>query len=64
MSIETRKCGNCFQVKPVTEFYPKRPFNSKPTYQSRCKACNSEVVKGWKMRKKQREMEAFVRGES
>lgn len=41
---ETRKCRNCFKTKPITEFYRKRPDG----YQYRCKACNAEVVRGYK----------------
>lgn len=40
--MATKKCSNCFQVKPVSEFYRKLDG-----YQSRCKACNAEVVAGY-----------------
>lgn len=33
-----KKCSNCFQTKPVSEFYRK-----KNRYQARCKGCNAEV---------------------
>lgn len=45
---EQRKCSNCFQWKPEYLFYRKLDG-----YQSRCKACNAEVVKGYRLRKKE-----------
>lgn len=42
-----KKCGNCFQIKPVTEFYKK--LNG---YQWNCKACNAEVKYGYYDRKR------------
>ncbi len=37
-----KPCSNCFQVKPLAEFYKKLSG-----FQSRCKACNAEVVRGY-----------------
>jgi hypothetical protein len=34
-----KRCNNCFETKPLTEFYVKRGFG----YQSRCKKCNAEI---------------------
>lgn len=45
-----KKCSNCFQLKPLTEFYVKR-WKGKEAHQSRCKACNAEVVRGYRRRK-------------
>lgn len=42
MDRPVKKCSNCFKTKPVSEFY--RKLNH---YQSRCKACNAEVVAGY-----------------
>lgn len=41
--IGGKKCGNCFKYKPLEMFYTR-----KDTHQSRCKACNREVVLAWK----------------
>lgn len=38
----SKKCSNCFQVKPLEAFYRKLR-----AHQSRCKACNAEVVRGY-----------------
>ena len=46
--MKFKKCSNCFDSKPVSEFYVKRPSG----YQSRCKKCNPEVCKGYRERKK------------
>lgn len=45
--IGGKKCLNCFRFKPVTEFYAKLDG-----YQSRCKACNAEVVRGYHHQRK------------
>lgn len=46
---ETKKCINCYQVKPVTEFYLKSQNEfGKKYWQTRCKACNSEVQAGYR----------------
>jgi hypothetical protein len=45
----TRKCSNCFRAKPVSEFYRKLA-----SYQSRCKACNAEVVRSFAHSRRQR----------
>lgn len=45
-----KKCSNCFQTKPLDDFYVKRPSG----HQSRCKACNTEVVAGYKARAHQK----------
>lgn len=44
---DKKKCSNCFQIKPLSEFYRKLK-----RYQSRCKACNAEVVRGYMERKR------------
>lgn len=44
----TKKCSNCFQVKPLDQFY--RKLNR---HQSRCKLCNAEVVRGYMQRRKE-----------
>lgn len=53
-----KKCSNCFQLKPLTEFYVKRPNG----HQSRCKSCNAEVVAAYKKAKFQRDFSAWVKG--
>lgn len=40
-----KKCSNCFQFKPLDEFYRKIDG-----HQARCKACNAEVVRGYRER--------------
>jgi hypothetical protein len=59
MKPQEKKCSNCFKVKPVTEFY--RKLND---YQSRCKACNSEVVCAYakRLREKKRDLLLFKAG--
>lgn len=53
-----KKCSNCFETKPVTEFYVKhtklKDGTIRPGHQSRCKACNPEVVAGYHARARQR----------
>ena len=46
-----KKCSNCFEFKTHAEFYT-RVQSGKITTQSRCKACNAEVCKGWRERKR------------
>lgn len=46
-----KRCSNCFQKKPLTEFYRKLAST-----QSRCKSCNAEVVRGYAVRRREREM--------
>jgi hypothetical protein len=41
-----RKCNNCFQIKPLTEFYKK-----KAGHQYACKSCAKELVYGYRLRK-------------
>lgn len=53
-----KKCSNCFKEKPLNEFYLKRPTG----FQSRCKACNNEVCKGYRKRKFQKEFSAYIHG--
>ena len=52
IQIETKKCSNCFKIKPVSEFYTRRDG-----HQSRCKDCNNEVCKGYQSEKKLREQD-------
>lgn len=40
-----KKCSNCFTVKNISYFYRKLK-----SYQSRCKSCNAEVVRGYRKR--------------
>lgn len=40
---QNHKCSNCFQIKPISEFYQKGDG-----YQSRCKACNNEVCSAYR----------------
>jgi hypothetical protein len=49
-----KKCSNCFQSKPLSEFYVKRSpgYRNGVGYQSRCKTCNAEVVRGYALRKR------------
>jgi hypothetical protein len=54
-----KKCSNCFQVKVLCDFYPKRPDG----YQSRCKDCNAEVCRAYKKRKQQKDFSAWVKNE-
>lgn len=42
-----KKCSNCFKLKPTQEFYTRRSGYQ----QSRCKACNAEVVRGYRERR-------------
>lgn len=49
MSVQEKRCGNCFQTKPVTEFYKKLDG-----YKWNCKACNPEVVRGFYERKREK----------
>jgi hypothetical protein len=44
-----KRCPNCFQEKPESEFFPRR-VGAKVRLQSRCRACNVEVVAGWRKR--------------
>lgn len=53
-----KKCSNCFQLKPLTDFYVKRAQNS---YQSRCKKCNPEVCKAYAKRRFQRDFSDWVK---
>lgn len=57
--MKTKKCSNCFEEKPLNEFYVKREKQGRYVYrQSRCKACNPEVVASY--RKQRRERERYV----
>lgn len=42
-----KKCGNCFKVKSITDFYVSR---AKGEAQHRCKACNAEVCRSYEER--------------
>lgn len=50
--LSMKKCSNCFQVKSATEYYRK-----KERLQSRCKACNAEVVAAYSKRAKQKKIQ-------
>jgi len=57
----TRRCYNCFQTKPLSEFYRKgrRPPPLRlADFQARCKGCNAEVVRGYNQRKRYKESRA------
>ena len=41
--MKTKKCSNCGEVKPLTEFYKNKGM--KDGYQYECKKCNSERYK-------------------
>lgn len=50
--ISEKKCSNCFQVKPISEFH--RKGNG---YQSRCKdPCNNEVARAWRKKAQERKI--------
>jgi hypothetical protein len=53
--MKTRNCSNCFTEKPLTEFYAKRIKTRngvRLSTQSRCKACNREVVLSYQVRRR------------
>jgi hypothetical protein len=42
-------CINCFAWKPIEQFYKKVDLARRVhSYQSRCRACNAEVVTAWR----------------
>ncbi len=44
--IKTKRCSECGEVKPVTEFYKRRQRNGELSgYQHTCKACAATVRK-------------------
>lgn len=49
-----KRCSNCFQEKPLDQFYKKLD-----RYQARCKSCNTEVCFVYRNRKRPRKVEAF-----
>lgn len=51
---QMRRCSNCFQIKPLRDFYRK-----KNGYQSRCKPCNAEVHYCWANRYKPEKIERY-----
>jgi hypothetical protein len=50
-----KKCSNCFQVKPISEFYRKCD-----RHQSRCKSCNAEVCFVYRNRLRPKKIEAYL----
>lgn len=50
-----KRCSNCFQTKPVDQFYVKRGYG----HQSRCKLCNREVCYVWANRHKPWKIERY-----
>lgn len=50
-----KKCSNCFKAKPLAEFYRKRD-----RHQSRCKACNAEVVYCWNNKNRPDRVEKYL----
>lgn len=55
--MTSRKCRNCFQVKPLEAFYVKR-WKGRIDHQYHCKACHAEVVRGYARAKRGREIQA------
>lgn len=52
--LGNKKCSNCFRIRPLERFYPKRDRKrGVDTWQARCKDCNAEVVAAWKDRRPQ-----------
>lgn len=49
-----KKCSNCFELKSLDSFYRKLE-----RHQSRCKACNAEVVRGYNDRAKHGEVKRY-----
>ena len=49
--MQTKKCGKCQQVKPISEFYPHR----RDGYQSSCKDCKREESKNYNRTPRRRE---------
>lgn len=43
--LGNKRCSNCFRIKPLEQFHRKLE-----RHQSRCKACNAEVVASWMAR--------------
>lgn len=52
-----KSCSNCFQIKPDDQFYTRRQ-GGRLGRQSRCKACNAEVVRSYKRMKDDRDRQA------
>lgn len=40
-----KRCSNCFELKPLSDFYRKLSH-----FQARCKQCNNEVCAGYRER--------------
>lgn len=49
-----KRCSNCFQYKPLDQFYRKLTY-----YQSRCKGCNAEVVYSYHYKHKLDKIEKY-----
>ena len=46
--VGEKECTNCFEWKPLDDFYAKGFFkDGTQRYQSRCKKCQPEVVAGY-----------------
>lgn len=50
-----KACSHCGEVKPLDSFYPSRA-RSPNGRQSRCKACNAEVLRSYRAARKERAM--------
>lgn len=49
-----KRCSNCFELKPVDQFYRKLD-----RHQSRCKQCNNEVCFAWRNRHRPKKLERY-----
>lgn len=50
-----KRCWNCFKQKPEMDFYI-RNYKGVSGRQTRCKDCNSEVVRAWRKRSIERKI--------
>ena len=55
--IYHKVCGNCFQTKPVSEFYRKRA--SRDGLQNECKSCRTEICYAWVNRNNPKKLEKY-----
>lgn len=54
-----RLCNNCYELKPLTDFYPKMN-RGKPGFLNHCKICHREVVYCWKYRNRPDMIDAYL----
>jgi len=57
--MSEKKCGNCFKIKPISEFYVKR-YRDRVGTQSRCKSCNKEVCYVWRNKARPWKIERYL----